>query len=399
MQSRFKVSVAIAAICALAAAGCGSSKKSTATTASGTPAAGGGACTSASGATGPGVGSTTVGFIYVGSTKDYGYNEAAHDGSTFLGQQCTNLKVLEADQIPETSDMTRIAEDMISKGAKIIFSTSYGYKDYAVALAAKHPDVAVLQQGNLITPPVPANANTYFGNIYETVYLAGIAAGKATKTNKLGFIAAFPIPQTLLNIDAFELGAQSVNPAAQTYTVFTGSWCDPAKQSDAANSLLGQGADILTQHQDCTGTVIKTAEAKGAFSVGYHFDAETLAPKGWLTGSEWRWGPLYVAMVKNILAGQFSGGQFNNNYTLGFSSTTIPTPMVLAPYGPGVTSDTQSLIDTTKQKILGGWSPFTGPVVDQSGKVQVPAGASATNDQLSKLSYLVKGVVGTLPSK
>jgi basic membrane protein A len=294
--------------------------------------------------------------------------------------------------------MVTLAEQLISKGAKIIFSTSYGYKDYAVTLAQKHPDVAILQQGNLITPPMPPNANTYFGNVYETVYLAGIAAAKATKSNKLGFVAAFPIPQTLLNIDAFELGAQSANPAVQTYTVFTGSWCDPAKQADAANSLISQGADVLSQHQDCTGTVIKTAEAKGANTVGYHYDAQSLAPKGWLTGSDWNWGPLYTAMVKNIAAGQFTGGPFNTNYTLGFDSTAIASPMVLAPFGPSVTPATQQLVGTAKQKILGGRSPFTGPIYDQSGKMQVADGQTATADELTKLSYLVKGVVGTLPS-
>ena len=192
--------------------------------------------------------------------------------------------------------MTRAAEQMIGQGAKVIFSTSYGYKDFAVALAKKHSDVVFLQQGNFITPPVPENANTYFGNVYETVYLAGIAAGKASKTGKLGFVAAFPIPQTLLNINAFELGAQSVNPKIKTYTVFTGSWCDPGKQASAAKSLLSSGADVLTQHQDCTSTIIKAAEAAEKYSVGYHFGAQALAPKGWLTGSEWNWGPLYGSM-------------------------------------------------------------------------------------------------------
>src|SRR3954465_7592466 len=165
-------------------------------------------CTSPSGAKGPGVGSKTIGFIYVGSTSDFGYNEAAHAGATELKKACSNLKILEEDSIPETSDMTTAAEQEIAQGAKIIFSTSYGYKDYAVALAKKHPDVAFLQQGNYVNPPMPKNLNTYFGNVYETVYLGGIAAGKATKSGKLGFVAAFPIPQTLLNIDAFELGAQ-----------------------------------------------------------------------------------------------------------------------------------------------------------------------------------------------
>jgi simple sugar transport system substrate-binding protein/basic membrane protein A len=356
------------------------------------------ACLSTKVAKGPGVGATTVGFVYVGSTSDFGYNEAAHSGAQALKKICPNLKVLEVDSIPETSDMATAAEQEIAQGAKIIFSTSYGYKDYALTLAAKHPDVAFLQQGNFMTPPVPANANTYFGNVYETVYLAGIAAGKATKSGKLGFVAAFPIPQTLLNVDAFELGAQSVNPKVTTTVVFTGSWCDPGKQADAANSLLTSGADVLTQHQDCTGTIIKAAEAKHAYSVGYHYNAKSLAPKGWLTGSDWNWGPLYGAMVKNILAGKFSGGPFDTNYSLGFAGGAgIPSPMELAPFGPSVTGSTKAKIAVAQKKILKGWSPFTGPVYDQAGKLMIPKGKAATGKQLASLSYLVKGVVGSIP--
>jgi simple sugar transport system substrate-binding protein/basic membrane protein A len=356
------------------------------------------ACTSPSGAKGPGVGSKTIGFIYVGSTSDFGYNEAAHEGAMALKKTCSNMKILEADTIPETSDMVTAAEQEIAQGAKIIFSTSYGYKDYAVALAKKHPDVAFLQQGNYVDPPLPKNLNTYFGNVYETVYLGGIAAAKATKTGKLGFVAAFPIPQTLLNIDAFELGAQSVNPKVKTYVVFTGSWCDPGKQADAAKTLLQQGADVLSQHQDCTGTIIKAAEAKHAFSVGYHFDAASLAPKGWLTGSEWKWGPLYAAMVKSILGGTFSGSKFNSNFSLGFSGGNgIPSPMDLAPFGPSVKTPTKAKVAAAKKKILKGWSPFTGPIYDQKGKLEVPKGKVATAKQLAGLSYLVKGVVGTIP--
>ena len=387
---RATVAIAATTATALLLAGCGG----TAATSS-APAD----CSTPAGTSGPGTGASTVGFIYVGSVKDFGYNEAAHAGSDALASACPNLKLLQADTIPETSDMTTAAEQMIAQGAKIIFSTSYGYRDYAVALAKKHPEIVVLQQGNFITPPVPVNANTYFGNVYETVYLAGIAAAKSSKTHKLGFVAAFPIPQTLLNVDAFELGAQTVDPTVQTFTVFTGSWCDPAKQADAAKSLLDSGADVLTQHQDCTGTIIKAAEAKGVYSVGYHFDAESLAPRGWVTGSDWNWGPMYTAMVKKILAGKFSGSEFNANYSLGFTSTAIPSPMELAPYGPSVAQPTKDLVAAAKAQILGGRSPFTGPIYDQSGKVKLAAGTAATAQQLSGLNYLVKGVVGTLPSQ
>lgn len=354
-------------------------------------------CASPGGAKGPGTGAKVVGFIYVGSKTDYGYNQAAASGAKALKKACPKLKVLEADTVPETSDMMRAAEQMIGQGAKVIFSTSYGYRDFAVQLAKKHSDVVFLQQGNFINPPLPKNANTYFGNVYETVYLAGVAAGKATKSNKLGFVAAFPIPQTLLNINAFELGAQSVNPKVKTYTVFTGNWCDPGKQASAAKSLLSSGADVLTQHQDCTSTVIKAAEAAKKYSVGYHFGAQALAPKGWLTGSEWNWGPLYGAMFSNIEAGKFSGGAFNSNYTLGFASKAIPSPMKLSPYGPSVKSATKSTIAKAQKKILGGWSPFTGPIYDQKGKVQVAKGKAATAKQISSMSYLVKGVVGSIP--
>ena len=140
--------------------------------------------------------------------------------------------------------------------------------------------------------------------MYEPVYLAGIAAGKATKTNKLGYVYAFPIPQTIANINAFELGAQSVNPDAETYVVNTSNWCDPAKQAEAASSLFAQGVDVITQHQDCTATITKAAEEAGKMVVGYHADASALAPNGWVTGSEWAWGDLYNEIVDTAVAGE-----------------------------------------------------------------------------------------------
>src|SRR5260221_1510605 len=204
-QHRFRpwqaISVVALGVAAALVSACGATQS--------TPTAGGTTCTSPAGATGAGTGATTIGFIYVGSVSDYGYNEAAHAGAMALGKTCSNMKILEADSIPETSDMVTAAEQMIAKGAKIIFSTSYGYKDFAVTLAKKHSDIVVLQQGNYITPPLAPNINAYFGNVYETVYLAGIAAGKATKTQKLRYLAAFPMRHTLLNIDAFQSCAQT----------------------------------------------------------------------------------------------------------------------------------------------------------------------------------------------
>jgi simple sugar transport system substrate-binding protein/basic membrane protein A len=286
---------------------------------------------------------------------------------------------------------------MIQKGAKIIFATSYGHLDAALKVAAEHPDVAVVQQGNVIAKDkITANTGTYFGTVYEPVYLAGVAAGLTTKTDKLGFVYAFPIPQTIANIDAFTLGARSVNPDAKTYTVNTSNWCDPAKQAQATQSLLSQGVDVITQHQDCTATVIKTTEAAGKYTVGYHADASSLAPKGWLTGSEWNWGPLYIDIVKTALAGKFTGSKYNANFRVGFK--TGQNPFVQSKFGPAVTKETQDAVAKAKKEISAAdGSPFVGPVRDQAGKVRIPAGKVPDYAELDVIDYFVEGVVGQLP--
>ena len=345
----------------------------------------------------PGTGGKAIGFIFVGPKDDYGYNQAAYQGSQEVAKAYPDLKVLTAENVPEDDNATRVMEDMISKGAKIIFATSYGHKDPALKVAAAHPDVVVIQQGNLAEGKLPANFGTYFGMVYEPVYLAGIAAGKATKSNKLGYVYAFPISQSIDNINAFQLGAKSVNPAAKTYVVNTSNWCDPGKQAEAANSLLAEGVDVITQHQDCTATIIKTAEAKGAFTVGYHADASTLAPKGWLTGSEWKWGPLYVDIVKTAAAGQFTGSKYNANYRVGLK--TGNNPFVQSPFGPSVSADTKAAIETAKATIAKpDGSPFKGPVIAQDGKTIFPAGMVPDYAAIEALTVFVDGVVGKLPT-
>src|SRR3954453_3863770 len=241
----------------------------------------------------PGKDSKAVGFIFVGPKDDFGYNQAAYEGSQAVKKAFPSLKVLTAENVPEDDTAARVMEGMIDRGAKIIFATSSGHLGAALKVAEDPPGVVVVQQGNFIKGDIPPNAGTYFGTVYEPVYLAGIAAGKSTTTNKLGYVYAFPIPQTISNINAFTLGAQSVNPDVEVIPVSTSNWCDPGKQADAAASLFGQGVDVLTQHQDCTATITKAAESAGKMVVGYHADASKLAKKGWLTGSEWSWSSLY----------------------------------------------------------------------------------------------------------
>lgn len=364
------------------------------------------ACSSNDGGTGsgsdaaaagaPGKDAKKVGFIFVGPKDDFGYNQAAYQGSEAVKKAFPDIEVLQAENVPEDDSATKIMEDMIAKGAKVIFATSYGHLDPALKVAAAHPDVAVIQQGNFIKDTIAPNVGTYFGTVYEPVYLAGIAAGKATKSGKLGYVYAFPIPQTLANINAFTLGAQKVRPDVQVYAVNTSNWCDPAKQAEAAKSLLGQGVDVLTQHQDCTATITRAAEAAGAMVVGYHADASSLAPKGWVAGSEWKWDDLYVDIVKTARSGSFTGSKYNANFRVGYQ--TGANPFVQSKFGSMVDEATKKLIETEKARISKDGSPFTGPVLTQDGKTLFAAGVTPDYAKVEELNTVfVKGIVGSIP--
>ena len=365
---------------ALTLSACGSSSKKASGTSSG----------SSSGAP------TTVGFIMVGSNKDAGYNEAVYDGSQTLGKDMPEVKVITADNVPETNAVTQTMQSMVNNGAKIIFATSYGYYSYALAFAQAHPTITVLHQGGYDAGTFPANFGTYWGKAYEPVSLGGMAAGAATKSNKLGFVYAFPINQTITNIDAFELGAQLTNPSAQTILVNTSNWCDPIKQKEAAAALLGQGADVLTQHQDCQGTVVQAAKAAGAKVVGYHYDAKSLDPDGWLTGSAWNWAPVYEAITKSALGGTFTGGPYNTNFIGSFAAGN--NPLQLASFGSSVDTATQAKITAAETALKQpGSSIFKGPIYCQDGSLLVKAGVVPTDAEVQAFSCLVKGVVGSLP--
>ncbi len=402
---RWRSLAALGVALALVGAACGSNDGGTAAEGTTTAAAGDSAATTAAGSeaapstegAAPGKDATKVGFIFVGPKDDFGYNQAAYEGSQVVAKKFSDMEVLTAENVPEDDSATRVMEDMISKGATIIFATSYGHLDPAMKVAAAHPEVAVIQQGNFIKDSVPANAGTYFGTVYEPVYLAGIAAGKATKSGKLGYVYAFPIPQTIANINAFTIGAQKVRPDVQVYTVNTSNWCDPAKQAEASKSLLGQGVDVLTQHQDCTATVTKTAEAAGAMVIGYHADASSLAPKGWVAGSEWSWGDLYIDIVETARAGTFVGSPYNGNFRTGYKDGN--NPFVQSKFGPQVDEATKKLIaDELAAISKPDGSPFKGPVVAQDGKELIAAGTVPDYAKVEELNNVfVKGVVGALP--
>src|SRR5271154_5130638 len=247
--------------------------------------------------------SLTVGAIYVGSVNDYGYNRSMKDGLEEMKKNIPGLKLIEAENVPETGDAERVMEGMIQQGAKLIFATSFGHQQSAFNLAKTHPDVVFEHAGGWMQAP---NFGNFFGATQTAWYAMGVAAGKMTKSNTLGFVVGVPIGYAIGNVNAFEMGARSVNPAVQTRVVVTGGWSDKAKEAVAANALIDQGADVVTMHVDSPATIIQTAESRGVCSIGFQSTAaRTLAPKGWITGLGFTWGPFMTATAKSVIDGNF----------------------------------------------------------------------------------------------
>ena len=333
-----------------------------------------------------------IGFIFVGTRDDLGYNEAAWEGSEAIARAFPDYGVLRQEHVPESAEAEAVMERMIKDGARILFATSYGHLPSAVAIARRHPEVVVLHEGGLEPKPGLDNLGTYWGSVYEPVYEAGIAAGTASRTGRLGFVAAFPIPATYNNVNAFTLGARSVNPDATTHVRFTGDWCNPEKQAEAADGLIAGGVDVLTQHQDCTETVLRASDQAGVRSVGYHYDGSEVAPKGWLVGSVWDWRRLFVDIVRTISTGHFVESPYNGDFR--GELRTGNNPFVLTELSPSAAPGTAERIAAAEASLRAGHSPFDGPLTDREGKLRVPAGVTPSQAAIERMDWWVPGVVG-----
>lgn len=338
---------------------------------------------------------TTVGFIFVGQHDDLGYNQAAWEGSEALANAMPDINVLRVENVPEDESAVSALERLIDRGATVLFATSFGHLRAAYQVARRHPEVTVLHQGGIEPDPPLPNFGTYFGAHSEALYVAGIAAGAATRTGKLGFVVAFPIPATYNNVNAFTLGARSVNPTVTTNVIFTKSWCDPSAQATAARALLADGIDVIAQHQDCTRTILEADEAAGAYSVGYHSDGSEVAEKGWLIGAVWNWGPLFTRIVQTILDGTFASSPYEHDFRGKLANGD--NPFVVTEPGPSVTQGTRDRIAAALAALRGGASPFTGPIAARDGSIRVPAGVSLTDRQVDRMSWWVDGVIGDAP--
>ena len=333
-----------------------------------------------------------VGFIYVGPKDDYGYNQS-HAEAAALIKKMPGVKVVEEEKVPETDDVSKTMQSMIElDGASLLFPTSFGYFDpYMLRMAAKYPKVQFRHCGGLWQKDKhPMNTGSYFGYIGMAQYLSGIVAGYTSKTKKIGFVAAKPIPQVLLNINSFTLGARSVDPAITTQVIFTGDWSMPVKEAEATNSLADQGIDCVTMHVDGPKVVVQTAAGRGMYVCGYHADQSKLAPTKYLTGAEWDWITVYRRFVDEMRAGE----KLPNFVRGGLAEHFVK----MSPYGPAVGAAARTHIDAVKAEMMkGGFAVVKGPLRDNKGTMVVAAGKAypETAIELESMNYLVEGVVGS----
>lgn len=331
-----------------------------------------------------------VGFLCVGPITDWGFNYAHNKGRLYL-EKHGSMQTTVAEKIPESAEAERVLEKMIAQGNKLMFTTSYGFLEPALRVAQRHPDVAFMQINRFQTAK---NLGTYFSHQYQPMYLAGMAAGRVTKTNKLGFVAAHPVPPLVQAINSFTLGARSVNAKATTRVVFINNWSDAPLEAEAVKSLAENGCDVIAHAQDNQNTILPTCEALNIYSAGFYTDAHQLAPNGWLTGACLDWGPFYLKIANSVRDGSWKP----QSYTAGMEGDE--GYIKLSSFGKAVPATVRKeILEKEKSISAGRFVIFQGPMKDRDGKERLAAGQKLDIKQLAEMNWFVPGVQGTLPKK
>ena len=332
----------------------------------------------------------TIGIIYVGPRDDFGWNQA-HAVAAKALKEVPGVKVVEEENVAETDAVSKSMESMINlDGAGLILATSFGYyAPFVVDLAKKYPDVEFRHAAPLWSKDKdPKNAGSYFGYLNQGHYVDGVAAGLCTKKNKIGFVAAKPIASVLSNINSVLLGARSTNPDATVQVIFTGDWSMPVREAEAANALVDAGCDVVTCHVDGPKVVIETAEKRGVMSCGHNASQAPLAPKGFITGAEYKWITIYKGYATELSAGKTLPNFLTGGYEVDFVQNT--------PFGAAATEPAQkaalAAIDGLKAK-----KPiYVGPLKDnKTGKIVIDKTYDNLDPYLDKMDYLLEGVVGS----
>ena len=331
-----------------------------------------------------------IGIVYVGPRDDFGWNQA-HAVAAKALKSVSGVKVVEEENVPETTDVVKTMESMINlDGANLIFATSFGYFDpHMLDMAKKYPKVEFRHAVGLWNKDKhPANAGSYFAYLHQAHYVDGIAAGLSSKTGKVGFIAAKPIPSVLLNINSFAMGVRKSNPNATVQLIFTGDWALPVREAEAANALADSGCDVITCHVDSPKVVIQTAEGRGVKSAGHNASQAPLAPTGFITGAEYKWETIYKQYADAIAAGSplpnFLIGGYNNDMLRNTA------------YGAGATPEAITAADAAIAALKGGAPIYKGTLKDNQGNVVVDKDYDNYDPYLDGMNWLLEGVQGSI---
>ena len=328
-----------------------------------------------------------IAFAYVGPIGDGGWNYAHDKGRLAVEKEFGGKVVTKyVESVPESADAERVIREMASDGNKLIFGTTFGYMEHMLKIAPDFKDVKFEHATGYKTAE---NLRTYDSRTYEGAYMAGVIAGKMTKTGTLGVVGSVPIPEVIRNINSFTLGAQSSNPKVKTKVVWVNSWSDQPKETEAATSLINGGADVLFQNTDSP-AVLKTAEAKGKRAFGWDSDMTAYGPKAHLASSIINWAPYYIKATKDALEGKWSTGQS----WWGVKEGAIDIVSI----AEDVPAETKAKVDEVKKGLQdGSFSIWKGPILDNTGKEQIAKDAVADDKFLGGMGFYVKGVEGKIP--
>ncbi len=329
-----------------------------------------------------------IAFAYVGPVGDGGWTFAHDNGRKAIEKEFGDkVKTSFVESVPESADAERVIRDMVGQGNKLIFGTTFGYMETMLKVAADSKDVKLEHATGY---KQAENMRTYDSRTYEGAYMAGVIAGKMTKSNTLGVVASVPIPEVVRNINSFTLGAQSSNPKIKTKVVWVGEWFNPPKETEAATSLINGGADVLFQNTDSP-AVLKTAEAKGKRAFGWDSDMTAYGPKAHLASSIINWGPYYIKATKEALDGTWKGG---TAAWWGVKEGAIDIVSI----AEDVPAETKAKVEEVKKGLAdGSFVIWKGPIFDNTGKVQIAKDSAADDKFLGGLNFYVKGVEGKVP--
>ena len=330
-----------------------------------------------------------IGIVYVGPRDDFGWNQA-HAVAAAALKTIPGVKIVEEENVPETDACSKTMESMINlDSANIILGTSFGYFDpFMIDLSKKYAKVEFRHAAPLWSPKLPKNLGSYFGYLNQAHYVDGVAAGLSTKSNKLGFVAAKPIASVLSNINSFLLGARSTNPKATVQVIFTGDWSLPVREAEATNALVDAGNDVITCHVDSPKVVIETAEKRGVKTCGHNASQAPLAPKGFITGAEYKWITIYKGYAELIKDGKPLPNMTSGGYEADMVQNT--------PFGAGADEPARKAATAAIAGLKAKKPIYVGPLKDNKGTVVIDKTYDNLDPFLDKMNYLLEGVQGSI---